>query len=113
MFEVRSGAVGKPHLPLVRFGYHVRPHYTHAAPTGLKRVGGTFFYKYAVPTVGSFSFKKLWVSRLFSGTGAVRKPHLPVLVSQKRIKNGKLNSPIPTGLKNSIVHLDIHRLKKG
>ena len=28
-------------------------------------------------------------------TGAVRKPHLPVLVSQKRIKNGKLNSPIP------------------
>ena len=38
------------------------------------------------------------VSCFFLGTGAVRKPHLPVLVTLKQIKNGKLNSPnVETG----------------
>ena len=41
--------------------------------------------------IGSFSFKKLWT---LSGSGAVRKPHLPGWGVQNLRKNGKLNSPV-------------------
>ena len=47
-------------------------------------------------TLGSFSFKNLLGFAPFFRHRCGYKPHLPVLVSQKRVKNGKLNSPTHT-----------------